>query len=147
MGLGQGYGKIGDCIKPEWDPGTGECTNKDDLCQPYYTNGALAGQQVILDDIAQNDQYIFIYKIQYINYSDEAIDMATITKDYNNLTHSNDETQFGTRLVDKYTNQSMRLGWINRLTEGQQAEYLDAKPTVYHPNGNTSITWTHDTTL
>ena len=147
MGLKQGYGKIGDCIKPEWDPGTGECTNKDALFQPYYINGAFAGQQVILDDIAQNDQYIFIYKIQYINYSDEAIDMATITKDYNNLTHSNDENQFGTRLVDKYTNQSMRLGWINRLTEGQQAEYLDAKPTVYHPNGNTSITWTHDTTL
>lgn len=147
MGLGQGYGKIGDCIKPEWDPGTGECTNKDALCQPYYTNGALAGQQVMLDNSAYDIQYIFIYKIQYINYSDEAIDMATITKDYNNLTHSDNEAQYGTRLVDKYTNQSMHLGWINRLTEGQQAEYLDAKPTVYHPNGNTSITWTHDTTL
>lgn len=130
MGLGQGYGKIGDCIKPEWDSGTGECTNKDALCQPYYTNGALAGQQVILDNSAYDAQYIFIYKMQYINYSDEAIDMATITKDYNNLTHSNDENQYGTRIVDKYTSQSMHLGWINRITEGQQAEYLDVKPTV-----------------
>lgn len=137
MGLGQGYGKIGDCIKPEWDSGTGECTNKDALCQPYYTNGALAGQQVILDNSAYDAQYIFIYKMQYINYSDEAIDMATITKDYNNLTHSNDENQYGTRIVDKYTSQSMHLGWINRITEGQQAEHLDAEPTVVNTSWGT----------
>ena len=117
------------------------------MCQPYYITGAFAGQQVVLDNSAEDAQYIFIYKIQYINYSDESIDIATITKDYNNLNHADNENMYGTRIVDKYTDQSMHLGWINRITEGQSAEYLDEKPTVTHPNGNSNITVTRDITL
>ena len=147
INVNAGYGKIGNCTRPEWDPITGECVNKEELCQPSYIDGNYANQQVKLDSNAENSQYIFIYKIQYANNSSVPMDMATITRNYNNLNHADNENMYGTRIVDKYTDQSMHLGWINRITEGQSAEYLDENPTVTHPNGNSNITVTRDITL
>lgn len=151
------YGLIGHCTKPQWDTTTGECINLEELERPKYINGNLKGEKVVLDENAADGDYVLIYKMQFFS-PDGNINMATIVSNYN----SSANPIFGTRLVDKFTNKSLKLMEINRTdkeeldwknyistniqfnVEGEIKDDIPEGSTTYVTDPNNAGQWTYN---
>ncbi len=104
------YGLIGKCVQPKWNIETGECTNIEELKNPYYISGDNEGNPVELDGNADNDEYVLIYKMQFfVPKESSSVTMAEIVGQYN-LDIGSDN---GQKLIDTYTNSSLKLIAIN----------------------------------
>ena len=104
------YGLIGKCVQPKWNIETGECTNIEELKNPYYITGDNEGNPVELDGNADNDEYVLIYKMQFfVPKESSSVTMAEIVGQYN-LDIGSDN---GPKLIDTYTNSSLKLIAIN----------------------------------
>ncbi len=71
-----------------------------------------------------------------MNYSDQAVTVSQITQDCN---VGIGKSENGSQLIDRFTSDSMSLGWINRIDNGREPLEL-VPPTIERSTGFTATT-------